>query len=137
MDAQGPASTRSEDLEITARLRRLYYAKSIFLSGNRHIHGIVTGDLEKDSGIGAAFVGLSGGVKEARAKTQTGSHALAVADGMTHGLQLLFMRGIHFNIAEQSAVVTCIELAEMRMQQARKGRLAAAELPAFAHCGRQ
>ena len=78
MDPQRAPPTFREDLEVSPGLRRFDHAKSVRLPGDGQVGGIVAGDLEKDSAVGPAFVGLARGVKESRAKFETGGHALLV-----------------------------------------------------------
>jgi len=57
-DAQGPAATLREDLEISPGLRCFDHAEGVHLSGYRQVHGIVARDLEKYSAIRSTFVSL-------------------------------------------------------------------------------
>ena len=77
---KGPATAFGEHVEITARLRRLDDAKGIGLSRYRQVFGIIAGDLQKDTAVRPAFVGLSGRVQKARPKAEAGREFLAVAD---------------------------------------------------------
>src|SRR5258708_4228585 len=113
MYAQGAPLALCQDVKIATRLGCLHRSEGIFLSWYRQINGIIAGDLQKDAGVGAAFVGLSGGVQEARTKTQAGGNAFAVAYGMADGLQAVFMLAIHVYVGQQPQIVTCAKLIEM------------------------
>src|ERR1700720_1992233 len=102
MHPQRPPLAIRQNLEVSASLRRLYDSKSVFLPGHLKIIGIVAGDLQEYSGVGAAFVGLSRGMKETRSKAQASCRMLAVAHGMAHGLQRIFMRAVHLDICQKS-----------------------------------
>src|SRR5690349_2459334 len=123
MDAQGPSLALCQYLEIPACLRSLHDAECVFLSRHRQVSSIVTGDLQQYSTIRPAFVSLSGGVQETRAKTETRCHASAVAYRMAHLLQALFMLTVHLNIGEQSKVIASGKPAQMRAQVANQGIL--------------
>src|ERR1700676_4043681 len=64
MDAQHTPVAFGQDIEIAARLRGLDDAEGVFLARHLEIGGGVAGDLQEHAGIGAAFVGLSGRMKE-------------------------------------------------------------------------
>src|SRR5213595_1778771 len=91
MHPQGAPVSFGEHLEVATGLRRLDDAKGIFLAGHGQIHGVVAGNLQEDSAVGTAFVGLARGMQKARSKAEARGHLFAIADGMTYGLQLLFM----------------------------------------------
>src|ERR1700758_3848068 len=87
MDTQGSAIALGQDLEIAAGLGGFYNTKRILLAGHREIGLVVAGDLEEDSGVGAAFVRLAGGMQEAWAESETRGHAFLVANGSANILQ--------------------------------------------------
>src|ERR1700688_4122076 len=80
MDAQEPSPALRQHLEVAARCRRLDDAESVFLPRDRQIVGLVAGDLQKNAGVRAALVGLSGRVQEARSESQAGGYPLVIAD---------------------------------------------------------
>src|SRR6185437_10670669 len=99
-------------------LRRFYDSEGVLLSGHRKIVRIIAGNLQEHAGVRAAFVSLSGGMKETRAKAQAGCHLLAVAHSMANHLQRFLMRGVHFDVSQQGHIVAWIELVEMRSEKA-------------------
>ncbi len=113
MQAQRPAAALSQDLKIATRLSRLYQTEGEFLARHLKIMRIIAGDLQKDAAVGAAFVGLPGGMQEAWAKAETRRHPLAIAHNSTQVLQGFSMLGIALHICKQSAVVAGAKLSEM------------------------
>src|SRR5216684_2287962 len=99
MDTQGATLTVCQDLKISAGLGGFDDAESIFLAGDGQVSSVVTGDLQEDSGVGAAFVGLSGRVQKAWAKAETGGDVHAVAHGVADALELVFVRGVHLDVS--------------------------------------
>jgi hypothetical protein len=69
VDAQSSAATFSEHGKISACLRCFDYTERVLLAGNGEIVRVVTSDLQEDAGIGAAFIGLAGGMEKARAES--------------------------------------------------------------------
>src|SRR5882724_722592 len=98
MDAQQAPAALGEDVEVAARLRRLDSAEAVATAGHVELRGIIAGDLEKDAGIGAAFIGLAGGMQEARPEADAGRDVLGVADGMAHRLQRRLVRSVALDI---------------------------------------
>src|SRR5260370_14706448 len=105
MPKQGAAPAIGEDLEISAGLCGLHYAEGGFLAGNRYVVGVVEGDLEEYTGVGSAFVGLTGRVQKTRAEAEARRDVLGVADCMADFLQLRFMGFVHLNVAKHGEVV--------------------------------
>src|SRR5215472_10802969 len=103
--AQSAAAALREYLEISACLSGFDHTEGVFLPRDGEIQGVVTGDLQEDAAVGAAFVGLPGGMQETRAEAQTGGDFLGVADGLPNGLQGLFVIAVHREVAENSEVV--------------------------------
>src|SRR5579872_73218 len=58
--SQCASSALRQHLEVPARLRRLYDAERIFLSGHWQFHRIVARDLQKHSRVRTTFVSLPG-----------------------------------------------------------------------------
>src|SRR6266568_4012386 len=116
MHPQGAPVSIGEHLEVAAGLRRLDDAKGIFMSGNRQINGVVAGNLQKNSAVGTAFIGLASGVQKAWSKTEARSHTLAVADQVTYGLQLLFVDVIHLDVGQYGKIVAARQTVEMGFQ---------------------
>src|SRR5580765_2357439 len=117
MDTQSSPFTVSQHLEIPTRLRRFDNPESIFLFGHSQVIRVIAGDLQKDTGVRAAFVGLPGGVQEAWPKSQTGCHALTITHSMADRLQLIFMSTVHFNVSQQRQIITLTELIQMCLQE--------------------
>src|ERR1700690_896178 len=109
MDAKGAAAAFDEHSKISARLRRFYGAECVFLLRHGKVGGIVTRDLQEYAGIWAAFVGLTGGVKKPGAEAEDRGNALLIADSVAHGLELLFVRVIHLDVAEKAKVIACTQ----------------------------
>src|SRR5205807_9077667 len=107
MYAQGPALALCQYVKIASGLRGFYGAESVFLARHWEIGSVIAGDLQKDAGIRAAFICLAGGVQEPWAKSQTGGDALAIANGVAHGLQAAFMLTVHLDVGQQSQIVAC------------------------------
>ena len=62
MHAQGAAAAFGEDVEVAASLGGFNHAERIFLAGDGEIGSVIAGDLQEDSAVWAAFVGLSSGM---------------------------------------------------------------------------
>src|SRR5689334_3673723 len=107
MHTQSASFALDQDLKITPRLRRFYHSKSIFLPWYWEINSVLTGDLQEDPGIWAAFVCLSGGVKKAWTEAQACCSAFAVAYGVTDFLEEFFVLVVHFQIGQQGQVISC------------------------------
>ena len=59
MHAERATFTLDQDREVPARLRRLDHTERILLTRDRDVPGIVAGDLEEDTAVRTAFVGLT------------------------------------------------------------------------------
>src|SRR6266849_6426969 len=77
--AQGAAAAFGENREVAAGLRGFHDPEGVLLPGHGKILGVVAGDLQKNAAIGTAFVGLPGGVQEARAKAENRGNLFLVA----------------------------------------------------------
>src|ERR1700694_1969540 len=128
MYAQRPALALCQYVKVSAGLCGFYYAKGIFLSGYRQISGIVTGDLQEDAGVGAAFICLPGGVQEARTKTQASGYSFAIANRVAYRLQAVFVLAVHLHVGQQSQIISCSKLVQMGAQQARQGIVVSGKL---------
>src|SRR5260370_16422028 len=95
MPKQGAAPAIGEDLEISAGLCGLHYAEGVFLAGNRYVVGVVAGDLEEYTGVGSAFVGLTGRVQKTRAEAEAARDRPGVAGRMPHFLPPPFLASSH------------------------------------------
>ena len=62
MHAQRAPAAFGQDVEIAAGLGRLDHAEAGLLAGHGEIPGIVGRDLQEYAAVGAAFVGLAGGM---------------------------------------------------------------------------
>src|SRR5260370_42044371 len=100
MPKQGAAPAIGEDLEISAGLCGLHYAEGVFLAGNRYVVGVVAGDLEEYTGVGSAFVGLTGRVQKTRAEAEAGRGGLGPPARMANFLQLRFMGFVHLHVSK-------------------------------------
>src|SRR5579859_1659496 len=95
MNPQRPPVAFRHHGEIAASLRCFYDAESILLPRHGKIGGIVTRDLQKYAGVGAAFVGLPRRVQEARSESETRCDAFFVPHGMAHRLQSFLVLIVH------------------------------------------
>src|ERR1700756_5363553 len=116
MHPQRAPAALGQDVEITAGLCRLDHAKACLLAGDSKILGIVGGDLQKHSGVGAALVGLTGRMQEARTEFGTGRGMARLAQLEPHRLQRLDMGGVALDIGEQRHVIVAMDAREMRLQ---------------------
>src|SRR5258708_1852313 len=121
---QCAAAAFGKNREVAAGLCGFHDPEGVFLPGYRKILGIVASDLQKTAAMGTAFVGLSSGVQEARAKAETGGYFFLIPHGVPDRLQRLFIRGIHRDIAEDCEIVTRRQSREMRLQNVYKVRAA-------------
>src|ERR1700681_2294452 len=64
MHAQRAPAALGQHVEIAAGLRRLDHAERGLLAGHREIFRIIGGDLQEHAAVGAALVGLAGGMQE-------------------------------------------------------------------------
>jgi hypothetical protein len=69
MHAERATFTLDQDREVSTRLRRLDHTERILLTRDRDVHGIGTGDLEKDTAGRTGFVDLARGMQETRAES--------------------------------------------------------------------
>src|SRR5260370_14582689 len=83
---QRAAAAFGKDREIAAGLCRFHDAEGVPLTWDLQILGVIASDLEKNAAVGAAFVGLSGGLQEAWAETENGVHFFLVAHAMSNPL---------------------------------------------------
>src|ERR1700731_4699974 len=113
MDSQGAAAAFCQHGEIAAGLRGFYYAERVLLAWHREIHFVVTGDLQEDAGIGAAFVRLAGGVEKTRPEAEDGGNLFCVADRVTNALERGFVLIVHGDVAENAEVIASIDAVEM------------------------
>ena len=60
MRVERPPAPFGQNAEIAARLRRLDHAEARLAAGNGEIEVRLGGDLQEDTGVRPAFVGLSG-----------------------------------------------------------------------------
>ena len=78
--AQRTAIPFGKHFEISARLRSLDDAERGFISRDREILRVMSGNLQEDAGIRPAFVGLSGRMQEARPEAQAGRDPKSLPD---------------------------------------------------------
>ncbi len=109
MHPQRAPAALGQHVEIATRLRRLDHAEAGFLAGHGQIPGLIGCDLQEDAAIGAALIGLSGGMQETRTEFRAGRDMALVAHRKPHGLQCGDMRGIAFDIGKQRHIIrgTC------------------------------
>jgi hypothetical protein len=124
MDAQRAPATLRQHSKIAARLRCFHDAKGVLLPRNEDVHRVVARDLQKNAGIGTAFVGLSRGVQETRAKAEDSGDFFVVTHGEADGLERLFMRFVHGDVAERGKIVPGADAREMFLQKASQSATA-------------
>src|ERR1700731_37977 len=117
MHTQCAAPAFGQHREIATRLRGFYNAKRIFLPWNREIDSVVASDLQKNATVGAALVSLSGGMQEARTKTEHCGDFFAVANGKAYGLHGFLVGVIHGDVAKHCEVIAVPQTAKMAFQQ--------------------
>src|SRR5262245_13767491 len=105
MNSQSATIPRAQHLKISASLCCFHHAKRVLLAGDFEVLRVVTGDLQKDSGVWSAFVSLSGGMQEARTKSQAGGRLFAIPKQMTGLLQRLLVGIAHWNVREQRKII--------------------------------
>ena len=127
MDAQSAAAAFGENGKVTAGLRGFHDAKRILLAGDRQILGILAGNLQEDAAVGAALVGLSGGMQKARAEAENGGDFFLVANGVANTLQKFVVCRIHSDVAEDAKIIARPKPQNMRLQNGNKSRAV--------HCG--
>src|SRR5260370_28470649 len=109
MDAQSATATLREHGKVSAGLRGFHHAKGVLLPGHQDVHGVVASDLQENAGVGPAFVGLSGGMKETRAKAEDGGDFFVVPYCWADGLQGLFMNLVHSDVAKHSTIISAAD----------------------------
>src|SRR5882724_5564817 len=115
--AQSAAPAFGENVEIAAGLGRLDDAERIFLAGHGEIGSVIAGNLQKDTAVRAAFVGLSRGMQEARSEAEACRDFLFVANNMAEFLKDFFVFGVHGNVAENGKVIASTGAGEMFFQR--------------------
>src|SRR4051794_31573691 len=86
VNAERPSSSLGEDLEVAPSLRVLHDAERITAPGYGQVYLWIRGELQEDASIGAALVGLPGGVEKSRAEAQCRRNVAGVADGVPNPL---------------------------------------------------
>jgi len=100
--AKRPSPALRKYRKIAARLRRFDHPKRIFLFRDWDIVGIVASDLQEDTAVGSAFIGLACRVQKPRPKSQHCRQLLGVSDRMADALESGFILGVHRDVAEHS-----------------------------------
>src|SRR5450631_4422267 len=121
MHAKSATPAIDEHFKVATRLRRLNHAESVFLIGHRKIGSVVARDLQENSGVRAAFIGLTRGVQESRTESKASSRMFAVAHRLPDFLQLRFVCGIHLHEGEQRKIVARAQAIEMSAEIADQG----------------
>src|SRR5260370_20916282 len=106
--------------EIATRLRCFDHPKRIFLFRDRKIVGIVTSDLQEDTAVGSAFIGLACRVQKPRPKSENSRQLLGVSDRMADALQSGFILSVHRDVAEHSEIIPCAGARQMSFQDLRE-----------------
>src|SRR5271163_3986574 len=115
MYAQRASPALREHRQIAARLRRFDDSKCIFLVGHAKIDSVIAGDLQKDSAVGSALVGLSRRVLEPRPKPKRGGDLFGVTDRETDALQRRFILRVHLDIRQQREIIARSGAADMSL----------------------
>ena len=114
MNPQRTAIPVGQDLEVPACLCGLHSTEGVLLPWYRQVFSVVTSNLEENSRIWTALVGLSSGMQKARAEAQTGRDPPAVAYRVPHLLEKFLMLGEHGDVGKQSKVVAGFYAIQMR-----------------------
>src|SRR5438477_3895205 len=105
MNTQGAAAALVQHVEITLRLRQLDRAEAELAIFERHVFGMVAGEREKDAAVRAALVRLAGRMQIARSETETGGHALPVADAQPQSFECCFVLAVSLHVSQKSEIV--------------------------------
>src|SRR5438067_3374647 len=122
MDAQRPSLPLRQHGEVSAGLRRSYHSEGVLLPWHRNVLRIVTRDLQKDAAVRSTFIGLAGGMEEARAEAKAGCVFSSIAGAVANSLERLLMRRIHFDVREQSKIIAGGEPANVSAKNGFEGR---------------
>ena len=101
------------------------------MPGDGHLDSVVAGDLEEDPGVGAALVGLAGGVLEAGPEPDAGGYLTGVPNERAHLRENRLVRGRHLHVREQRHVVACSNPIELRLEVGDQARLTAEDSSAL------
>src|SRR6476469_6761531 len=121
MHAQSAAPSFRQNLEIAASLRCLHDSECVLLAWHRELHRIVARDLQEDSSVGAAFIGLTGRMQKTRPKAEAGRNVLAIPHGVAYLLQRFFVLSIHLHIAENCEIICGFDSRQVSVEIAGKG----------------
>src|SRR5437868_5493833 len=116
MNPESAAMPLGQYLKIAASLRGFNDAEGVLLTRRRQIDRIIARDLQKHAAVWAAFVTLSRRVKEARPEAKTCRDSLLVSHHMPYVLKRFFICVVHFNVGEQTEIVTLVNPADVRLQ---------------------
>src|SRR5580693_2245830 len=118
--AKRPSPALRKYRKIAARLRRFDHPKRIFLFRDWDIVGIVASDLQEDTAVGSAFIGLACRVQKPRPKSQHCRQLLGVSDRMADALESGFILGVHRDVAEHSEIIPCAGARQMSFEDLRE-----------------
>ena len=116
MDAHEPPTSFGQHLKISLSLKALEHAKVIFLTWNGQVRSVLRGNLQEQPGIRTPFIQLSGGVEQARAKTQRCRDPLCIADRMAGSLEHASVVIVHLHVSVDGKVVARANPVEMRLE---------------------
>src|SRR5450755_4309854 len=113
MDSKRTSMAVRQNLEISARLRRLHNPERILLLRNGQIVRFIASDLEENTRVRAALVSLTRAVQEARAEAENARHILCLQNLGAHLLQYLFVFGKHRDVGKQTEIVARVNAVQM------------------------
>ena len=116
MKPQRAAAAFRQHIEVATRLCRFDDAEAGLLAGDVQIGGVVRRDLQKHTVVRPAFIGLSGGMEEARAESDAGSNVPAIADRYANGVYRGDVGVAAVEIGEGCNVVARLDAGEMRLE---------------------
>ena len=129
MHAQSAPPSLRQNLEIAASLRCLHDSECVLLAGHGELHRIVARDLQENSSVGSTFIGLTCRMQETGAKAEAGGNVLAIAHGVAHLLQRLFVLSIHLNVGENCEIISGFDSRQVSLQIACKRFVSRQALP--------
>lgn len=116
MQAQCPPIAFGQHIEIAARLCRLDDAEARFVARNGQIVGVLGRDLQEDTAVRSAFIGLPGRVQEAWTEADAGGDMLFIADCHAHLLRRRDISVVVVEVSQDGRIVAALDAPEMRFE---------------------
>src|SRR6266700_1656751 len=125
MHPDGAPPAFVQHVEIASRRRIDHGAEAVIAAGHRNVEPMVGSDLEEDSGVRPALIGLAGRMQEARTETNAGGQFFPIPDRGPDFLQSRVMGFVPGHISEKRAIVAVMGAREMGFQRADQRRAVA------------